>query len=67
MWIWAVPAGILIIAALPVLMLLVRATAEARDLTARLRGFGELRPAMVELRRDVQAARAAVARLRNQS
>lgn len=60
---WAVPAAIVLVTAVPALMLILRLAEETRQLTGELRRLGELRPAMVELRTDAQSARAALARL----
>jgi hypothetical protein len=64
MWMWAVPAAILMLTAVPALVLMARLSEEARRFSGEVRGFGDLRPAMVELRTDVRTARAAARNLR---
>ncbi len=65
MWMWAIPAAILLLAAPPALMLIARLVEEARRLTVELHGLAELKPAMVELRTDTRSAQLAAARLRD--
>lgn len=67
MWIWVVPAAILLVAAVPALLLISRLAEEARRLTGALRAVSELRPAMVELRADVRTTQAAAAHLRRRT
>jgi len=67
MWMWAIPAAILLLAAAPTLALINRLASETRRLASEIRGLGELRPALVELRADVRTAQATAARLRNRT
>ena len=62
--IWLLPALVAVVGTIPVAILSLRAAEEAGELLRQLRGFGELRPALVELR---TAGRAMSASLREKS
>ena len=58
---WAIPVAVALIALVPILVALRRVAAEALGLRRELDRFSELRPALLELRNDTKALRAAAA------
>ena len=58
---WAIPLAVALIALVPILVALRRVAAEALGLRRELDRFSELRPALLELRNDTKALRAAAA------
>jgi len=58
---WAIPLAVAAIALVPILVAVRRVAAEALGLRRELDRFSELRPALLELRNETQALRAAAA------
>ena len=61
MTMWAIPLAVAVIALVPILVVVRRVAAEAIGLRRELDRFSELRPALLELRNDTKALRAAAA------
>ena len=57
---WAIPAVVLLIGATAVYALARAAVEEARELGKEVARFGDVRPALVSLRSEVEAARRSV-------
>ena len=62
--VWMVPAGVLAIGAIAVVVAASRATGEARRLLDGLRGWHDVRPALVEVRSEADELRARLEELR---
>jgi hypothetical protein len=58
---WAIPLAVAVIALVPILVAVRRVAAEAIGLRREIDRFSELRPALLELRNDTKALRAAAA------
>ena len=58
---WAIPLAVAVIALVPILVAMRRLAAEALGLRREIDRFSELRPALLELRNDTKALRAAAA------
>ena len=58
---WAIPLAVAAIALVPILAAVRRVAAEAIGLRREIDRFSELRPALLELRNDTKALRAAAA------
>ena len=61
MTMWTIPVAVALIALVPILVAVRRVAAEALGLRRELDRFSELRPALLELRNDTKALRAAAA------
>jgi cytochrome c-type biogenesis protein CcmH/NrfF len=61
---WALPAGLVLATAVVLLVAMARVAAEATRVRAEVARWRELRPAVVELRRETAAAHQAARRLR---
>ena len=60
---WLIPAVITMAGLLPIAIFMRRATEEARLLQDSMSRFGDLRPALVELRSDIRSTRDAWSQL----
>ena len=64
MTIWILPAAVFGAALVPLVAMILRLAAEVSGVKNELARLGEFRPALIELRRDSDAARANLERLR---
>ena len=64
MWVWGVPAGILMLAVIPMTVLLRQLAAEAAAVVESARGMRALQPALVEIRDEALVARTRMQQLR---